>query len=272
MRHLATIAPVMTYTYDNLLVDVADRVATVTINRPNKLNALNSATEKELQDAFARIAADDAVRGVIVTGAGEKAFVAGADIGELSGLAATQGKEFAFQGQTTFTRIAQCPKPVVAAVNGYALGGGCELAIACHLRVASENARFGLPEVSLGLIPGHGGTQRLARLIGTGRALEMVLSGRQVSAEEAFRWGLANGIASQGELLNAARNHLEPILSKAPLAVQYALEATLRGADLALDDGLYLEATLFGMACGTEDMKEGTRAFLEKRKAEFKGQ
>ena len=261
----------MEYRYEYLIVEVADRVATVTVNRPDKLNALNPTVERELQDVFLKIHADDAVRAVIVTGAGEKAFVAGADIGELSKRDAIQGKEFAFQGQTTFTRIAQCPKPVIAAVNGYALGGGCELAIACHLRVASENARFGLPEVSLGLIPGHGGTQRLARLIGLGRALEMVLTGRMVAADEAFRWGLTNGIAPQAELLSAARAHLEPILSKGPLAVQYALEATLRGMDLALDDGLYLEATLFGMACGTEDMKEGTRAFLEKRKAEFKG-
>lgn len=261
----------MDYTYENLIVEVADRIATITVNRPDKLNALNPPTERELQDVFLKIRDDEGVRAVIVTGAGEKAFVAGADIGELAKRDAVQGKEFAYQGQTTFTRIAQCPKPVIAAVNGYALGGGCELAIACHMRVASENARFGLPEVSLGLIPGHGGTQRLARLIGMGRALEMVLTGRQVAADEAFRWGLVNGIASQSELLAAARRHLEPILSKAPLAVQYALEATLRSADLSMEDGLYLEATLFGMACGTEDMKEGTRAFLEKRKAEFKG-
>ena len=261
----------MEYDYANLIVEVADRIATVTVNRPDKLNALNSATEAELQDAFQQLARDAAIGGIIVTGAGEKAFVAGADIEELSGLGASEGKEFAFRGQTTFTRIAQCPKPVVAAVNGYALGGGCELAIACHLRVASESAKFGLPEVSLGLIPGHGGTQRLARIVGVGRALEMVLTGRQVPAVEAFRWGLVNGIAAPGELLEAARHHLEPILSKGPLAVQYALESTLRGGDLALDDGLYLEATLFGMACGTDDMKEGTKAFLEKRKAEFKG-
>ncbi len=261
----------MSYDYDNLSVEVADRVATVTVNRPDKLNALNSDTERELQDAFARIPGDDAVGGVIVTGAGEKAFVAGADIGELSGLGATEGKEFAFQGQTTFTRIAQCPKPVVAAVNGYALGGGCELAIACHLRIASETARFGLPEVQLGLIPGHGGTQRLARIVGIGRALEMVLTGRQVAADEALRWGLVNAVAAPEALLDAARERLGEILSKGPLAVQYALEATLRGSDLALDDGLYLEATLFGMACGTDDMKEGTGAFLEKRKPEFRG-
>jgi len=261
----------MTYAYENLLVDVADRIAVVTVNRPDKLNALNSATETELQDVFLKLRDDDAVGGIVVTGAGEKAFVAGADIGELSGLGATQGKEFAFQGQTTFTRIAQCPKPVIAAVNGYALGGGCELAIACHLRVAGETARFGLPEVQLGLIPGHGGTQRLARIVGTGRALEMVLTGRMVAAEEALRWGLVNGIAAPGELLDTAKEHLGQILSKGPLAVQYALEATLRGADLGLDDGLYLEATLFGMACGTKDMKEGTKAFLEKRKPEFRG-
>lgn len=261
----------MSYEYDNLVVEVADRVATVTVNRPDKMNALNSATEAELQDAFAKIPDDDEVAGVIVTGAGEKAFVAGADIGELSGLGATEGKEFAFQGQETFTRIARCPKPVIAAVNGYALGGGCELAIACHMRVAGENARFGLPEVQLGLIPGHGGTQRLARIVGLGRAIEMVTTGRMVSTEEAFRWGLVNGIAEPGKVVDAAKETLGEILSKGPLAVQYALEATLRGGDMGLDDGLYMEATLFGMACGTDDMKEGTKAFLEKRKPEFEG-
>jgi enoyl-CoA hydratase len=260
----------MSYEYENLLVDVVDRVATVTISRPDKLNALNSATEQELQDVFLRLAADAEVGGIIITGAGEKAFVAGADIGELAGLGATDGKEFAFQGQATFTRIAQCPKPVVAAVNGYALGGGCELAIACHLRVVSSKARFGLPEVSLGLIPGHGGTQRLARIIGTGRALEMVLTGRMVDAEEAKAWGLANAVVEPDKLIDATHALLGQILDKAPLAVQYALETTLRGEDMGLDDGLYMEATLFGMACGTEDMREGTAAFLEKRKPEFK--
>ncbi|CAN5317187.1 enoyl-CoA hydratase-related protein [soil metagenome] len=269
--HLLEMETSVEYAYDNLRVEVADRIATLTINRPDKLNALNSATETELQDVFLRLREDDAVGGVIVTGAGEKAFVAGADIGELAGLGATQGKEFAFQGQTTFTRIAQCPKPVVAAINGYALGGGCELAIACHLRVASESAKFGLPEVSLGLIPGHGGTQRLARIVGVGRALEMVLTGRMVTVEEALRWGLVNGVAAPEALLQATREMMGQILSKGPLAVQYALEATLRGGDLGLDDGLYLEATLFGMACGTDDMKEGTKAFLEKRKPQFRG-
>jgi len=259
------------YAYDNLIVEVADRIATVTVNRPDRMNALNSATETELQDAFLKLPDDGDVGGVIVTGAGEKAFVAGADIGELAGLDATGGKEFAFRGQTTFTRIAHCPKPVVAAVNGYALGGGCELAIACHLRVAAETARFGLPEVNLGLIPGHGGTQRLARIVGVARALEMALTGRQVKADEARAWGLANAVAAPEDLMDTARELLGTILSKGPLAVQYALEATLRGQDLGLDDGLYLEATLFGMACGTDDMKEGTAAFLEKRKPEFDG-
>lgn len=259
----------MEYAYEDLIVDITERIATVTINRPDKLNALNSATERELQDVFPRLADDADVGGVIVTGAGEKAFVAGADIGELAGLGATEGKEFAFQGQTTFTRIAQCPKPVVAAVNGYALGGGCELAIACHMRVASTRARFGLPEVTLGLIPGHGGTQRLARIIGTGRALEMVLTGRMVDAEEARAWGLVNAVCEPDQLTKTARELLGQVLDKAPLAVQYALETTLRGQDMGLDDGLYMEATLFGMACGTEDMREGTAAFLEKRKPEF---
>ena len=261
----------MTYEYGNLTVEVGDRIATVTIDRPDTLNALNSATERELQDVFLRLRDDAGVGGIVVTGAGEKAFVAGADIGELSGLGATEGKEFAFQGQTTFTRIAQCPKPVVAAVNGYALGGGCELAIACHLRVAGENARFGLPEVTLGLIPGHGGTQRLARIVGLGRALEMVLTGRQVKADEALAWGLVNAVFPSRELLAGARSLLGRILDKAPLAVQYALEATHRSGDLGLDEGLYLEAALFGMACGTDDMREGTKAFLEKRKPEFRG-
>jgi enoyl-CoA hydratase len=207
----------------------------------------------------------------VITGAGDKAFVAGADIGELADLGATEGKEFAFQGQVTFTRIANCPKPVVAAVNGYALGGGCELAVACHLRVASENARFGLPEVQLGLIPGHGGTQRLARIVGMGRAIEMVTTGRMVGAEEARDWGLVNEVTPAGEVIECSKGLLGRILDKGPLAVQYALEATLRGSDLGLDDGLYLEATLFGMACGTDDMREGTAAFLEKRKPEFQG-
>lgn len=261
----------MIYEYENLTVEVGDRIAIVTVNRPDKLNALNSATEGELQEVFPRLRDDPEVGGIVITGAGEKAFVAGADIGELSGLGATQGKEFAFQGQATFTRVAQCPKPVVAAVNGYALGGGCELAIACHLRVAAENARFGLPEVTLGLIPGHGGTQRLARIVGLGRALEMVLTGRQVKADEALAWGLVNAVLPAAELLAGARALLGQILDKAPLAVQYALEATHRSGDLGLDDGLYLEATLFGMACGTEDMREGTKAFLEKRKAAFRG-
>lgn len=261
----------MTYAYENLSVEVGDRIATVTVNRPDKLNALNSQTERELKEVFLELRDDADVGGIVVTGAGEKAFVAGADIGELAGLGATQGKEFAFQGQTTFTRIAQCPKPVVAAVNGYALGGGCELALACHLRVASENARFGLPEVTLGLIPGHGGTQRLTRIVGLGRALEMALTGRQVKADEALAWGLVNAVFPAAELMTGASALLGQILDKAPLAVQYALEATHRGGDLALDDGLYLEATLFGMACGTEDMREGTKAFLEKRKPEFQG-
>lgn len=260
----------MEYAYEDLIVDITERIATVTINRPDKLNALNSATERELQDVFPRLADDADVGGVIVTGAGEKAFVAGADIGELAGLGATEGKEFAFQGQTTFTRIAQCPKPVVAAVNGYALGGGCELAIACHMRVASTRARFGLPEVTLGLIPGHGGTQRLARIIGIGRALEMVLTGRMVDAEEAHSWGLANVVCQPDQVIETARGLLGQVLDKAPLAVQYALETTLRSQDMGLDDGLYMEATLFGMACGTDDMREGTAAFLEKRKPEFK--
>ncbi len=258
--------------YENLTYEVADRVATITINRIRKFNALNAETEREIDRAVRAAIDSEDVGGIILTGAGERAFCAGADIEMISNFTGPQAKEFAFDGQFIFRRIETSPKPTVAAINGLALGGGCELALACHLRVASETAVFALPEVTLGVIPGHGGTVRLPRLVGRGLALEMILSGTQVDARRAYEMGLVNRVVPAAELLPACRALLASILDKAPLAVRYALESTLRAETLSLDDALYLEATLFGMACATEDMKEGTRAFLErpKRKPEFR--
>jgi enoyl-CoA hydratase len=258
---------------ENLTYEVADRIATITINRIRKFNALDAASEAEIDDAVQSAIGSEEVGGIILTGAGERAFCAGADIEMISKFTGPEAKEFAFKGQFVFRRIEMSPKPTVAAVNGLALGGGCELALACHLRVAAENAVFALPEVTLGVIPGHGGTVRLPRIVGRGAALEMILSGAQVGAQRAYEIGLVNKVVPQAELLEACRALLASILDKGPLAVRYALESTLRGETLSLEDALYLEATLFGMACGSEDMKEGTRAFLErpKRKPEFKG-
>jgi enoyl-CoA hydratase len=256
--------------FRNLLVTSRDRIALVTINRPDKLNALNAATKTELFELFGKIKNDATVDVVILTGAGEKSFVAGTDIGELTALDATSGKEFSEQGQKLLDLIENLGKPVIAAVNGYALGGGCELALACHLRIASENAKFGQPEVNLGIIPGYGGTQRLARLIGKGRAMEMILTGNQIDASEAFRVGLVNKLVPQGELLSTAENVARIILSKGQIAVRMALKAVNMTQETTESDGQALEATLFGVCCGTDDFKEGTRAFLEKRKPEFK--
>ncbi|MFN2433096.1 MAG: enoyl-CoA hydratase/isomerase family protein [Gemmatimonadota bacterium] len=256
--------------YANLKVEVADRIATITIDRIRKFNALNAETEAEIDRAVRAAIDSEEVAGIVVTGAGERAFCAGADIEMISGFTGAQAKEFAYDGQAVFRRIEMTPKPTVAAVNGLALGGGCELALACHLRVASENAVFALPEVTLGVIPGHGGTVRLPRVVGRGMALEMILSGAKVDARRAYEIGLVNRVVPQPELLDACRRLLASILDKAPLAVRYALESTMRAETMSVDDALYLEATLFGMACGTEDMQEGTRAFLEKRKPEFK--
>jgi enoyl-CoA hydratase len=256
--------------FRNLLVTSRDRIALVTINRPDKLNALNAATKIELLEVFKRIKNDSSVDIVILTGAGEKSFVAGTDIGELTALNVTSGKEFSESGQDLFNLIENLGKPVIAAVNGYALGGGCELALACHLRIASENAKFGQPEVNLGIIPGYGGTQRLARLIGKGRAMEMILTGNQIDVDEAFRVGLVNKVVPQSELLSTAENVAKMILSKGQIAVRMALKAVNMTQETAQSDGQALEATLFGVCCGTEDFKEGTRAFLEKRKSEFK--
>jgi enoyl-CoA hydratase len=256
--------------FRNLLVTSGDRIALVTINRPEKLNALNAETKAELLELFNELKNDSTIDIVILTGAGEKSFVAGTDIGELTALDETSGKEFSQQGQKLLQLIENLGKPVIAAVNGYALGGGCELALACHLRIASENAKFGQPEVNLGLIPGYGGTQRLARLIGKGRAMEMILTGNPIDANEAFRVGLVNKVVLQSELLSTAENVARTILSKGQVAIRMALEAVNMTQETTQSDGQALEATLFGVCCGTEDFKEGTKAFLEKRKPEFK--
>ena len=257
--------------YTTLLFDVAGGIARVTVNRPDKLNALNATVFTELADAIGRIASDDAIRGVIVTGAGAKAFVAGADIGEIGGQGALDGKARALRGQRIFRRLERCGKPVIAAVNGFALGGGCELAMACHLRVAAENAKFGQPEVKLGIGPGYGGTVRLPRLVGQGRALELLLTGAMIDAQEAWRIGLVNRVVPADRLIEECQAMLRAILDNGPLAVRACLESVDAGLGLPLDDALQLEANLFGLLSGTADMREGTAAFLEKRKADFRG-
>ncbi len=249
----------------------SDGVSVVTVNRPDKLNALNAAVVSELADVVQHIAHDDAVRGVVITGAGSKAFVAGADVNELAEVAHGRGTEFAQRGSRVFREIEQLAKPVVAAVNGFALGGGCELAMACHIRYAAPHARFGQPEVKLGVIPGYGGTVRLPRLIGRGRALELLLTGGMIDADEALRIGLINRIVPAEKLVDEARALLRTILAQGPVAVRLCLEAVDRGGDLGRDDALSLEATLFGAACDTEDRHEGTRAFLERRPPAFRG-
>lgn len=257
--------------YEFLRVERKEQIAVVVINRPDKLNALNGATVGELDAAFRTLAEDEDVRGVVVTGAGEKAFVAGADIAELAKMGPLSGVEVSRQGQDVFRFLETMPKPVIAAVNGFALGGGLELALACHIRVASENARFGLPEVKLGIIPGYGGTVRLPRLVGRGRALELILTGEMIGAEEAYRIGLVNRVVPQVELMREAEAVLRKILANGPIAVALALESVDRGFDTTLDDGLVLESNLFGLLAATEDMREGMQAFLEKRPAEFRG-
>ena len=241
------------------------------INRPQVLNALNTPTIDDLRRAVLELTHDPAVRSVIITGAGEKAFVAGADINELAVQRPAQGKEHALRGQHVFDLIENMGKPVVAAINGYALGGGCELAMACTLRLAADTARLGQPEVNLGIIPGYGGTQRLARLVGKGVALELLLSGRQVTASEALQIGLVNRVVSAGELMAESKKLAADLATKPPVAVQYIIEAVNRGLEVSFDKGQFLEATLFGLVASTDDMREGTKAFLEKRKPEFKG-
>jgi enoyl-CoA hydratase len=254
-----------------ILVERSGGIATVTVNRQEKLNALNGQAVRELGVTFEELRADDQIRGVIVTGAGDRAFVAGADIGELVGLPPVAARKMSCTGQEVFATIEGCPKPVVAAIGGHGGGGGCELALACHMRIASENAKLGLPEVRLGLIPGYGGTLRLARLIGLGRALEMILTGESVDAKRALEIGLVNAVVPAGELLQRARERLEVVLANGPLAVRMALEATYGALGLPTDEALRLESFVFGLLASTEDVKEGTRAFLERRKAEFEG-
>ena len=257
--------------FENILCEISDGVATVTVNRPDKLNALNAAIIGELDACFTELGADPGARALIVTGAGEKAFVAGADIGELADMSAPAAQSLAERGQSLMDRIENLGKPVIAAVNGFALGGGCELAMACTFRYAGASARLGLPETGLGLIPGYGGTQRLPRLVGPGRALDLILTGRMVGAEEAVQLGLVNRVVPAEGLQEAAGELAGTILKRGPLAVRAALEAVRGGLQNTLAEGQRLEAQLFGLLCDSEDMREGTGAFLEKRKAEFSG-
>jgi enoyl-CoA hydratase len=257
--------------YQTILYEVRDSVAFVTINRPDKLNALNDQVVEDLRDAFERIATDQTVRGVLITGAGPKAFIAGADIADLARQGPFDGKARALRGQAVLRRLETCGKPVVAAVNGFALGGGCELALACHIRIASENAKFGQPEVKLGIIPGYAGTQRLPRLVGKGRALQLLLTGEMIDAQEAYRIGLVNKVVPADQLLAEAEKLLRGILAQGPIAVRLALEAVERGLEMSLDDGSNLEANLFGLLASSLDMREGLTAFLEKRPPKFEG-
>jgi enoyl-CoA hydratase len=256
--------------YETLKVNDVEGVRWITVNRPDKLNALNRQTMADLDAACADALADDDVLAVVLTGAGDKAFVAGADISELNTLGPVEAKEFALRGQAVFDRIEAGHKPVIAAVNGYALGGGCELAMACHIRIASSNAVLGQPEVKLGLIPGYAGTQRLPRLVGRGRALEILLTGRNVPAEEAERIGLVLRVCEPEALTQTVNELLKAILRNGPLAVSHCLEAVRAGTEMAFEDGCLLEATLFGLCASSDEMREGTAAFLEKRPPRFR--
>ncbi len=257
--------------FENLLYEKKDGIAWITFNRPKVLNALNRRTVEELRDALLDARDDASVRVLLLTGSGEKAFVAGADINELAQRTPVDGKEFSLFGQSVFHLLETMGKPSICAINGFALGGGCELALSCSIRLASKNARLGQPEVKLGIIPGYGGSQRLARLCGKGFAHELCLTGEMISAEEAQRIGLVNHVYEPAELLPAAEAIARKIIEKAPLAIRYCMEAIERGVELPQEEGLFLEAALFGLCCATEDMREGTRAFLEKRPAQFKG-
>ncbi len=258
-------------TYENLTVEIKDRVARVTVNRPSVLNALNEVTIREIHAAFSGFKSNPEVGAVILTGSGAKAFVAGADINELAVMSPLGGEASSRLGQVAFAQIENLGKPVIAAVNGFALGGGCELALACHMRFASENAKLGLPEVGLGIIPGYGGTQRLPRLVGLGRALELICSGRMIDAAEAFRIGLVNAVLPQADLLAHCEKVASEFVAKGPIAVRFAMDAAIRGLETDLEHGLAQESVAFGLLSATEDMREGLRAFLEKRKPVFKG-
>jgi enoyl-CoA hydratase/carnithine racemase len=257
--------------YETLLYEKREAIAYITINRPEKLNALNHRVIDELDACFTALAADNDVRAVILTGAGERSFVAGADLNELAVQTPVEGRKTSLRGQRVLDHIENLGKPVIAAVNGFALGGGCELAMACTLRIASENARFAQPEVKLGIVPGYAGTQRLPRLVGKGRAMEIILTGEQLSAQEAYRIGLINQVVSFKDLISTAESLARKIMANAPLAVKFAMEAVNQGMEMSQAKGEFLEASLFGLCCTTADMKEGTRAFLEKRPAKFAG-
>jgi enoyl-CoA hydratase/carnithine racemase len=257
--------------FENILVENKNSIAYVTVNRPKVLNALNMATMDDLRAAFHDIKNDKGIRVVILTGSGEKAFIAGADIGELAKNNAVMAKEYTHRGQSVLNLIENLGKPVIACLNGFALGGGCEIAMACTMRLASDHAKLGQPEVKLGIIPGYGGSQRLPRLVGKGMANQLLLTGEMITAQEAHRIGLVNEVVPQLELIARAEAIAAKIIANAPLAVQYTLEAVNKGMEMTLAEGLYLEAVLFAVACATEDKKEGTTAFLEKRPAVFQG-
>jgi enoyl-CoA hydratase/carnithine racemase len=263
--------PMPTLDLANVIYETKGAIAYVTVNRPKMLNALNTPTWSDLRRAFECVRKDTAVRGAILTGAGDKAFIAGADINELAGVTAFEAEKASRFGQEVLDLIENLGKPVIAAINGFALGGGCETAMACTMRLAVESAKFGQPEVALGLIPGGGGTQRLPRLVGKGRALELILSGHMISAQEAYRIGLVNEIVPGTKLIARAEEILMRIASNAPIAVKFALEAANKGLDTSQSEGLLLEASYFGLCAATEDKREGTSAFLEKRKPQFHG-
>ncbi|MGB7729904.1 MAG: enoyl-CoA hydratase-related protein [Candidatus Acidiferrum sp.] len=264
-------SPASALKFENVLYEKEGLIAYVTLNRPKVLNALNQATWRDLQTAFEAARRDDDVRGVILTGAGDKAFIAGADIGELSTISAVEAERSSSYGQTVLNLIENLGKPVIAAINGFALGGGCETAMACTIRIAVESAKFGQPEVKLGLLPGGGGTQRLPRLVGKGRALQLILTGEIINAQEAYRIGLVNEVVPAADLIARAEAVLKQILSNASIAVKYSLEAVNKGMETSQAEGFALEASFFGLCAATEDKKEGTSAFLAKRAPQFQG-
>ncbi len=257
--------------YANLLFEVEDGIGIVSINRPKALNALNAATIQELGLLFGQLEQDASVKVVVITGSGDKSFVAGADITEMQQMSAVEGRNWGKMAQAVFNKIENLPQPVIAAVNGYALGGGCELAMACDIRIASEKAKFGQPEVSLGILPGFGGTQRLPRLVGKGRAKELLFTGDMIDADEAYRIGLANKVVAPAELMDTAKAMAHKIMSRAPIAVQVCKAAVNTGLDVDLASGVAYEAEVFGLCFATADQKEGMAAFVEKRKASFSG-
>lgn len=259
----------MNNNYKNLLVQLNGGVLTITINRPEKLNALNLQTMEEISSVVDEVYDNDEIKAVIVTGSGQKAFVAGADISEIAEISPIHARKFAERGQEIFFKIENCHKPIIAAVNGFALGGGCELAMSCHFRIAAENAKFGQPEVNLGIIPGYGGTQRLVKNIGRGKAMELMMTGDMLDAKDAYQWGLVNHVVPADQLIGKVQEIINKILQKAPVAIGQVISCV--NAVGTPKDGYHIEANAFGSCCRTEDFKEGTSAFLEKRKPEFKG-